>query len=338
VDWITAAQATERLGVKRRTLYTYASRGWIGTRALDGRRKLYRSADVERLRDRANAQRSHAVRAAQALSWGQPVLSTQVSGIDRDGPYYRGVCALDLVDEPLERVAERLWGCGEQLWPPRTLADRTTDLHTLRRWVDRLDRAHDPLVQAVRLVSAVRDWCGLPEHADLTAAQVLCADHGLNPSTFTARVVASTGADLTTCVVGALASFSGPAHGNASVQLGRALDGQSVAGDPGFGHPLYPDGDPRAEALLSRFDLAQPVFDGLRAQIESRAGAGVHPNVDAGLAALCLAHGLPWSAGPRIFLVGRLCGWIAHALEQRETPGLLRPRGHFAGWVEEPPR
>ncbi|MCB9690827.1 MAG: citrate synthase [Alphaproteobacteria bacterium] len=333
--WIAAPEALRLLGVKRATLYTYASRGWVATRRLDGRRKLYRRADVERLRDRSLAHQGSGARSAATMAWGEPILETAITGIDRDGPYYRGVPAVDLVDTPLEAVAELLWGVPPGSWPMGTTAPDLPTLDGLRRHVDGLPRLADPLDQARQLVVEVRAASGLPAHPDLTAAAVLCADHDLTASTFTARVVASTGADLYAVVVAALAAFSGPRHGAASQALAallaapaaleRALrDGRA----PGFGHPLYPDGDPRAVVLLER----TPPTGALARAIERFAAIGVAPNLDAGLAALCAAHGLPPRAGSLVFATGRVAGWIAHALEQRSVGGLLRPRAHYTGW------
>jgi citrate synthase len=179
---------------------------------------------------------------------------------------------------------------------------------------------------------------------------VLTADHELNASTFAARVVASTGADLYACVTGALAALSGPRHGALSDRVealldevgepGRARDvialrtsrGESI---PGFGHPLYPTGDPRAPPLL---EVARRVAG-------KRSGLGVAlavlsamerarrepPNLDFGLVAVVRALGLPRGSAAALFALGRTAGWVAHALEQREAGYLLRPRAEYIG-------
>jgi citrate synthase len=181
------------------------------------------------------------------------------------------------------------------------------------------------------------------------AALVLCADHELNASTFAARVAASTGADLQACLLAALATFLGPRHGSASRAVEAVLDevgrpGRAEAvvrarttrgeGMPGFGHPLYPNGDPRAEALLGlvgegkatpRLRLLHAV---LAATLRLR---GERPNIDAALVAASLALGLPPGAGVALFAVGRTAGWVAHVLEQRESPAVLRPRARYVG-------
>lgn len=335
MSWIPADEAARMLGVKRRTLYTYVSRGWLATRPLDGRRKLYRRSDVVRLRERANAHKSVAARAAAAMTWGEPVLTTAISGIDRDGPYYRGTCALDLTHLGLRELAALLWDAPVLSWPTVDAGSTTTDLRTLRRRLDDLPLHDDPLVTGARIVASLHAWTGLPDRPRIRAAHVLSADHGLNASTFTARVVASTGADLVSVVVAALAAFSGPRHGTASIEVARRLETSHWPGEePGFGHPLYPDGDPRAEALLELVDLDDPRLHRLRDHLALRRQEGLHPTLDVGLLAVTLAEDLPVACAPLLFLVGRTIGWVAHALEQRATRGLLRPRGRYAGWPE----
>jgi len=187
--------------------------------------------------------------------------------------------------------------------------------------------------------------------AAIDAALVLVADHELNASAFAARVAASTGAALEECVLAALATAAGPRHGTASqrvlliaAEIGeprrarRALEQRTARGDdlPGFGHPLYPQGDPRARALLDLAARVAPASNDsrvLRAMISAvRAMGGPPPNVDLGLAALALAL-RAHEAGPFLFLVGRSAGWIAHMLEQRRAGFLLRPRARYVGPV-----
>ncbi|HKC51501.1 MAG TPA: citrate synthase [Myxococcota bacterium] len=179
---------------------------------------------------------------------------------------------------------------------------------------------------------------------------VLCADHELNASTFAARVAASTGADLYACLSAALAAFSGPLHGTASEQVevfareagdatraGAAVADRMRRGEllPGFGHPLYPDGDPRAAPLLAAaLSLAPraPRVRTIAAIVGAMEEAGrARPNVDAALAAACAALDLPQGMGAAIFAIGRSAGWVAHVLEQAETKYVLRPRARFVG-------
>jgi citrate synthase len=329
--WIPTAEAVRLLGVKRATLYTYASRGWVRTRRLDGRRKLYHRADVERLRRQADGHRSAAARAARALDWGEPVLTTAISGIDRDGPYYRGTPAVDLLDHSLIDVAALLWDVSPEPWPDPVPGAPTRDLQALRRRVDRLPRLDDPLESARLLVASVHAWTALPRTPLVEAARIVSAEHGLNASTFTARIAASTGADLVTCIVAAMATFAGPRHGAQSLLLAERLAQPTWTDpEPGVGHPLYPDGDPRAEALLDRVDHGR--MGRLAAHLERVRAAGHQPNLDAGLLAVARSEGLGDDAAPTLFLTGRLLGWIAHVLEQRSASGILRPRGRYGPW------
>ena len=180
--------------------------------------------------------------------------------------------------------------------------------------------------------------------ADLVrAALILCADHELNASGFTARCVASTGASLRAAVIGGLAALSGGRHGGTTARietLWRGLDGHDLSGQlrrrlaagealPGFGHPLYPEGDPRAAALLARLG---PRFPEARALAAAAADlTGQAPNIDFALVALRRCLGLPEGSAFGLFALGRSIGWIAHALEQRESGGLIRPRAVYTG-------
>ncbi|MDB4971900.1 MAG: Citrate synthase [Myxococcaceae bacterium] len=190
-------------------------------------------------------------------------------------------------------------------------------------------------------------------------ALILCADHELNPSTFAARVTASTGADLYACLAAALHTLSGPLHGGASVRVEavvaqlpsasaaarlvreRHARGERIAG---FGHPLYPEGDPRAPALLELAELALSSSSSRtpppRQRVESlarlralttamRSAQHGGPNLDLGLVALCSALGLPAGSAAALFAIARSSGWVAHALEQRRQGYLLRPRSRY---------
>lgn len=107
---LSAAEAAALLGVKKATLYTYVSRGWIHAVG-SGRSRRYASADVELLRTRAAAAGGHAAAASSALDWGAPILESAITSIDVDGPNYRGEPAMTLAerDTPFEAVAELLW-------------------------------------------------------------------------------------------------------------------------------------------------------------------------------------------------------------------------------------
>jgi citrate synthase len=147
-----------------------------------------------------------------------------------------------------------------------------------------------------------------------------------------------------------LATLSGPRHGGASLRVEafaeevgaarRAEEGvrsRLLRGDPlpGFGHRLYPAGDPRGAHLIAlarglpgragRLEVLLAIAEAVRAQ------GGEAPNSDFGLVVLTAALGLPQGAAPAIFALGRCAGWIAHVMEQRADPRLLRPRARYAG-------
>jgi len=196
---------------------------------------------------------------------------------------------------------------------------------------------------------------GDPDFAELVrAALVLCADHELNVSAFAARVVASTGAHLHATVCAGLSALSGPRHGGATARA-YALIADAAAADspaafigerwrrgdelPGFHHVLYPDGDPRGAevlAMLRRQQADDPRMAHVDALVAAAAdSSGRLPNIDGMLAAICYVHGLPAAPALAMFAAGRLAGWLAHAQEQQDAGGLIRPRAQYIGVMPE---
>ncbi|MET3664321.1 citrate synthase [Caulobacter sp. 1776] len=175
---------------------------------------------------------------------------------------------------------------------------------------------------------------------------VLLADHELNASTFAARVAASTGASLSAACLAGLSALSGPLHGGMAARVeafveeaerrdpGHAVSARLARGAsmPGFDHPLYPDGDPRAAALLAAF-AAPPLLAELRAATET--ATGLAPNIDFALVSLARTLILPPDAPFILFATARSAGWAAHAIEQLQTGRLIRPRARYVG--ETPP-
>jgi len=188
--------------------------------------------------------------------------------------------------------------------------------------------------------------CGRTSQDLIRRTLVLMADHELNPSTFACRVAASTGASLAACALAGLATLSGPLHGGAVAGVGRlAEEAERLGPDeavaarlahgltaPGFGHPLYPDGDPRAAALMRAF-AAPPPLAALRQAVETATGA--HDNADFALWALTSALKLPPDAPFALFAAARCAGWTAHAMEQVAAGGPIRPRARYAGAAPE---
>jgi citrate synthase len=181
-------------------------------------------------------------------------------------------------------------------------------------------------------------------------ALVLLADHELAASTVAARVAASVRADPYAVVSAGLATVSGTLHGGASLgiedllgEIDRPGDAASVVGARlrrgerlrGFGHRLYPDGDPRARVLLAHLGRAaagSPRLEVVEAVLETTGRRGLPaPNLDFVLAALAHVSGMTRGAGEAVFAVARTAGWIAHALEEydRDTP--IRPRARYTG-------
>jgi citrate synthase len=185
-------------------------------------------------------------------------------------------------------------------------------------------------------------------------------DHGLNASTFTARVIVSTGSDLVSAIVGAIGALKGPLHGGAP---GPALDMVFEIGSPeraepwlrekmargerlmGFGHRVYKVRDPRADVLaeaaelmfhaggdMKLYELAKEVErTALEVLEEMKPGRRLQTNVEFYTA--LLLHGLGLSADlfTPTFAIGRVVGWIAHAFEQRRTGRLIRPQSVYTG-------
>jgi citrate synthase len=184
----------------------------------------------------------------------------------------------------------------------------------------------------------------------LESALVLCADHELPVSTFVARCVASSEATPYAVVVAGLSAMGGVKHGGQTELVEAFLREAEDVGDargtisgrlrrgeriPGFGHSLYPGGDPRGAALLR---LTSAVYPDSPAVALSAAVAdevleliGERPTVDFGLVTLARTLGLPPGGAVALFALGRTVGWIGHAIEQFEGGSLIRPRARYVG-------
>jgi citrate synthase len=115
-----------------------------------------------------------------------------------------------------------------------------------------------------------------------------------------------------------------------AVMAGRLARGERL---PGFGQPLYPEGDPRATAILASLAQAAPEANAL-AVTAAETGlrlVGRRPNVDFALAATAIGLGLPRDAALGLLIIGRTVGWIAHTIEQYESGLLIRPRARYLG-------
>lgn len=207
----------------------------------------------------------------------------------------------------------------------------------------------------LRLATGVEPAVELVRSFD--AALILRADNELNPGTYAARVAASTGADLVSCITAAMGALAGPKHSGHTPAVARLLaevgvperaDGvaetlaQGGKKPAGFGHPVYRGEDPRtptarrlaqaacaATGTTATFDLARAVEESIVRR------TGLRANVDYYLTVVYLAAGLPVAAFAPLFAVARTSGWIAHVLEQARDPELIRPRATYAGPDEQ---
>jgi citrate synthase len=222
-------------------------------------------------------------------------------------------------------------------------------------------RSPDPrLSQAADLLRMVTGEAHAAKVRALDAYLKAVTDHGMNASTFTARVIASTGSDLVSSVTGAIGALKGPLHGGAP---GPVLDMLDAIGEPqraaawfeaeltaghrimGMGHRIYRVRDPRAAVLereverLSqagvssrRLDLARAVEPIAAAVLERKhPGRALKANVEWYTAVLLDAVGLPRELFSLVFAMGRVAGWCAHVAEQRATGRLIRPASEYVG-------
>ena len=262
-DWIAAEEARDRLGVRAQTLYAYVSRGRVQVRPdpTDSRRSLYRAADIAALTERKSRSRKVSDVAAGAISWGEPVLSSEITTVSGGRLFYRGRDAIRLAEtETLESVARLLRGGHgvalkrtERPQPPAGPDMRTRAFVALagRAAVDPPARGRAALALAVeaatlldvltdaiagavgggaihnRLAFAWGQGPGGPGADLIRRILVLVADHELNASAFAARVAASTGASLAASALAGLATLSGPRHGGATAAV-RKFAGEAA--------------------------------------------------------------------------------------------------------------
>lgn len=383
IPLIGSDEAAQLLGISLRTLYSYVSRGRIG-RVIDPitGKSQYNRREVEEYARKRDRGRSAGNAARASLSFGLPVLDSQICAIKAGRPWFRGQDAIALsTTATLEQTAALLWNvdslpetgiagvvdsagtCGERFLPrfhqwllanmdqvdAREVLSRNQQLlHASRILRAGATIAVGNDLRDVPIHEAIaRAWGGPAGAANIIRrALVLHADHELNPSSFALRCVASTMASPYASTLAGCCAASGVRHANFSAVMaliGATLQGadpaalvaSGVTGSralPGFNHPLYPKGDPRATALLddlraiaSNRDMAR--IDGLLQT--AHATYGLLPKNDFALAAATQLLQLPTDACERIFVVSRIVGWNAHALEQYSSPLLIRPRARY---------
>ena len=319
-----------------------------GITLVDGGRLFYRGRDVEELVSEAG------IEGVAALIWtGDAGRAAEVFPGDVEAPSPRvretlrtleGLAPMELF-QALLPVASAEDPVGYDLRPAGVVGTGSRVLRLMAGVVG--GAGTGGTAEALR-----RGWCpGEPGAvALLDAALVLCADHELPVSTFAARCVASSGATPYAVVQAGLAALGGTRHGGQVELVEAFLDEVAAAGAarkviagrlrrgdglPGFGHPLYPDGDPRGAALLRITAEAMPESSaaGLSGAVveEVRDLTGERPTLDLALATIARALGLPAGGAVALFAVGRTVGWIGHAIEQYASDKLIRPRARYVG-------
>ena len=212
-----------------------------------------------------------------------------------------------------------------------------------------------PKTNLAQMLSAT--FCPKDSNAQalLNAALILCADHELNVSALTARVVASAEANPYEVVLASLGAMQGFKHGGGTARVEALFDsirttkqidqvlsdrlrrGESI---PGFGHPLYPKGDPRGRLLFQLINQNYPKSSGfnLIQTVAERASKILNtaPTIDFALVALTRVLNLPDGTALAIFAMGRTIGWIGHAIEQYQLGSLIRPRAQYIGVPPQP--
>ena len=195
-----------------------------------------------------------------------------------------------------------------------------------------------------------------PKHVEaIDAYWVSAAEHGMNASTFTARVIASTGADVAAALSGAVGAMSGPLHGGAPARVLPMIEEVEGSDDAravvkgildrkdklmGFGHRVYRAEDPRARVLRAtaqrlgapRYDVAAALEQAALAELrERRPDRAIETNVEFWAAVILDFAGVPPSMMPAMFTCGRTAGWCAHILEQKRLGKLVRPAAIYVG-------
>lgn len=349
------------------------------------RERRYAREDVERLRVRAEERRNPEKAAEHALRWGVPILESGITLIADGRLYYRGHDAAELArTRSLEEVASLIWTGAfdsdifdtplhvvggesasdipilnrmQSVLPlvaardplafdlrPRGVAQTGWRIMNLLTSVAASSRELEPTVEETLATAWAPNVKNAPEL--IRAALILCADHELNVSAFTARCVASAASNPYAVVVAGLAALEGAKHGGATERVEDLFEAARRARDPkkalsdrlrrgegidGFGHKLYPDGDPRATLLLSMLPKSKELA--LANKIAEAAESVINelPNLDFSLVAVSRALGLPRGAALALFAIGRTIGWIAHAIEQYQQGTMIRPRAKYVG-------
>nr|WP_042190653.1 citrate synthase 2 [Kibdelosporangium sp. MJ126-NF4]CEL19493.1 Citrate synthase (si) [Kibdelosporangium sp. MJ126-NF4]CTQ94708.1 Citrate synthase (si) (EC 2.3.3.1) [Kibdelosporangium sp. MJ126-NF4] len=235
----------------------------------------------------------------------------------------------------LSYVAQSARGIGHPAVPESRINEcRTITERFMTRWRGEPDPAHTKAIDAY--------W-------------VSAAEHGMNASTFTARVIASTGADVAAALSGGIGAMSGPLHGGAPARVLPMIEAVERDGDAqgyvkgvldrgerlmGFGHRVYRAEDPRARVLrrtcrelgASRYEAAAALEQAALAELrERRPDRAIETNVEFWAAVILDFAEVPPHMMPSMFTCARTAGWCAHVLEQKRTGRLIRPSARYTG-------
>lgn len=389
-QYLTAKEAAAELDIQLPTLYAYVSRGLIRSEEGDDktRAKRYLREDVELLKQRKEMRRDPGKAVASALHFGAPVMESGITLIENGRFYYRGHDVVQLAQKhTFAETASLIWtgeikpgilSAAQQSVPAQPNIPTIEAFQAMLPLAAAQDFAAYDLselavtltgARIIQLLTAIftqeteTSHLPIPEQIQkaftpnnqdaiilFNAALILCADHELNISSFTARCVASAGSTPYAVVIAGLSALQGPKHGGYTERVealfheaatpdnaARAIASRLRRGEeiPGFGHPLYPEGDPRGQALLDLIEHLVPNVEGLQLakKLETAVykSIGLKPNIDFGLVTLTKSLNLPSGSAIALFALGRIVGWIGHAIEQYQRNQLIRPRARYTG-------
>ncbi|MEP6987171.1 MAG: citrate synthase family protein [Chloroflexota bacterium] len=354
------------------------------------RKRRYLAEDVDKLVERKEQRRDPAKVVEDALHWGVPLLDSAITLIADNQLYFRGYNASTLAQtQSLESVAALIWlddltAAPNLFAQPIPLLDSTVMLSINLSAIPAIQIAltlasttdfaaydlspsgvartgarilklmasvitHSPTVETSIADTLAAAWSPDSAHL-LNAAMILCADHELNASSFTARIASAVEANPYAVVQAGLATLQGFKHGGHTARVSafmrevgqvervnQAIGERLRRGDnlSGFGHFLYPDGDPRAITLMNMLlqtHAGSPAV--LLAQAIAQAVhnlTGGFPTIDFALATLENALSLPDGSALTLFALGRTIGWLGHAIEQYDSSEIIRPRARYIG-------
>lgn len=386
VTYVTSIEAEALLGVKRESLYSYVSRNKINAiiDPKNKRKRLYSYDDIVKLVEKKKSLGAEKI-AQNSLMWGEPVLESAITFINNSKLYYRGYPITMLVKQhSYVEVASLIW-TGDFETAKNYFTEIVPTLHHInyslsdvQEYLLQLEKRDRDTVSffphielgAKILVSIVQDitqnfqknipipaklagfFCPNKKHATelLETALIVIADHELNTSSFTARTVASTGANLFQVLVAGLSAMSGYKHGGAILRIEQMVKelkenmtferdlrkreeySESIVG---FGHKLYPEGDPRAKILLDKIakyygDTKEyNIFKSIMVSCMERTKQ--KPTIDFALLTLASVLEVNSDFAQFLFGYGRIVGWIGQVLEEYQENRLIRPRAKYTG-------